>query len=627
MAYGDLIGAEPIDLGNGVPAYNFVSRGGQKTMLWGPEAEQLKARLDASESMMPQKTAQLDVSGETAPDVFGTGIPAATPPPPRMGQTEMLTGPPPKQAGVREVVSGNGETVTLPVQSNGDVVRPPGQSQQQQGPVRIGYNSRLVPNPEGGPPIMQTYHPGSSGVSQEDLQRKRAQTVMMPSGTRTTVEGAVPPDPEFVKGMEEMTWERRRQIREATDNAIAMNEEQRKLVQAQYERDTAAVQEQERLRQLTEQRVQQFEQTKNKLRADANSAKVNPRRLFSGELGTLRTIGAAIASAMGQYGAARAHTPNTAQQIIDGAIDRDIQAQQIEIQTKKEAADNALSEYLREGLSLDQAKLVLKQNMRDQATSQRRLIDLTNAPKEIWAWNEQMDLAERQNQLMFEEDYRRKSLGRTTEEIAATARYPQAGSPGGWRESTPTEAKGAMDATKAMRVAYNEMKGEGGGGGGNPTERNLLSAIGEFEQINSRVAAKDPNARVPGYEQQGLPSRIKWKLDDWWGGEGTHMSGLTPEEQKDYELYMQSRNSALFSLSQGRGQGVVRESELRLSMQELQSAKNWGSVQRIRQHQTDAIRARLQAVQSGRMTADESINTYRLTLGTGTDTEAETESQ
>lgn len=65
--------------------------------------------------------------------------------------------------------------------------------------------------------------------------------------------------------------------------------------------------------------------------------KVDPDRKMN-ELGGLSRIGAAIAMGLGAFGAALTHTQNFAQQIIENAINRDIDAQKEEIANAKDSA-------------------------------------------------------------------------------------------------------------------------------------------------------------------------------------------------------------------------------------------------------------------------------------------------
>jgi hypothetical protein len=67
--------------------------------------------------------------------------------------------------------------------------------------------------------------------------------------------------------------------------------------------------------------------------ADVDNFKIDPTRVFQGD--TYRAIGAAIAAGIGAYASALTGQPNFALNIIDKAIDRDIDAQKEELLKKK----------------------------------------------------------------------------------------------------------------------------------------------------------------------------------------------------------------------------------------------------------------------------------------------------
>jgi hypothetical protein len=70
--------------------------------------------------------------------------------------------------------------------------------------------------------------------------------------------------------------------------------------------------------------------------ASAIKAKVDPGRYWK-EAGTAGQIGLALSMALGQLGAALTRSENAAMRIIEHAIDNDIKAQQIDIETSKDA--------------------------------------------------------------------------------------------------------------------------------------------------------------------------------------------------------------------------------------------------------------------------------------------------
>src|SRR6185503_14944057 len=99
--------------------------------------------------------------------------------------------------------------------------------------------------------------------------------------------------------------------------------------------------------------VQKDLDTKDRLQKEYGNAKVDPKRIFSGQGGTFRLIMASLSAGLGAAGsglmAMGGHPgqPNVAFEAINRAIDRDIAAQENEIKIKGAMADNALSQYTR----------------------------------------------------------------------------------------------------------------------------------------------------------------------------------------------------------------------------------------------------------------------------------------
>lgn len=80
------------------------------------------------------------------------------------------------------------------------------------------------------------------------------------------------------------------------------------------------------------------------MRADVAAGKINPDRLMASK-GTAARIFAAIAVAAGEYASKVDGGPNTAHQIIQGAIDADIEAQRAALGQKTTAYSMALQQY------------------------------------------------------------------------------------------------------------------------------------------------------------------------------------------------------------------------------------------------------------------------------------------
>lgn len=77
---------------------------------------------------------------------------------------------------------------------------------------------------------------------------------------------------------------------------------------------------------------------------DAATSKVDPNHYWA-EKGTANQITSALAVGLGALGASLTHTPNFALQIIDNAINRDMQAQEMNVQNKFRSAESKRTEY------------------------------------------------------------------------------------------------------------------------------------------------------------------------------------------------------------------------------------------------------------------------------------------
>jgi len=134
-------------------------------------------------------------------------------------------------------------------------------------------------------------------------------------------------------------------IREMSDRDIALKEHQRRV----SDFNDVAVQEEDDLMGRIRSRMDSHEE---KVR-EIQSLTVDPNRIFTdpdGSRNWTNTAMATIASALGAFGSAMTGSPNFAMQIVQKAIDRDIQAQKDQINKK--------------GIELDESRNLLAQNYR-----------------------------------------------------------------------------------------------------------------------------------------------------------------------------------------------------------------------------------------------------------------------
>lgn len=98
---------------------------------------------------------------------------------------------------------------------------------------------------------------------------------------------------------------------------------------------------------------------------DVASHKIDPNRLWNSRSGGQKA-GAAIAMILGGIGAGLTRGPNYALDVIDGAINRDIDAQKSELGKKQ----NLLSFHMQQGHDLDQARQLAMADLKDAAAAQ-----------------------------------------------------------------------------------------------------------------------------------------------------------------------------------------------------------------------------------------------------------------
>lgn len=139
---------------------------------------------------------------------------------------------------------------------------------------------------------------------------------------------------------------------------------------------------------------------------DAAKEKVDPDHFFASR-GPLARITAALAQAFGAFGATLGRTPNFAQQIVDGEIDRDIAAQRENINRHGAHAKNKLSQLMQDyGLDIDEATGMLRSSQQQLAEQQVRAhaamskdVEVQKAQEE-WLAQRAIDREEQERKLM-----------------------------------------------------------------------------------------------------------------------------------------------------------------------------------------------------------------------------------
>lgn len=375
----------------------FRTADGESVLYGGPEADALRARLDANK---PQPTAGLTPGRgtELAQTYFGQ------------------PGAPPSATDVPAETPGAAPSPTAPA-----APLPPG---VPEGFRPIGYGDLYV-GPDGRTTVKVEQVAGSPGVSREQLEAKVGQGTNLQTGGAKTTSGGYETDPAYQAALKE-------EVDAARANAI--REEARSNAEfAQAQKDLGVAREKET--RIAEQLKKSRDQY-TAADAEFSKSRVDSRRLFKGEGGALRAIGAAIAAAGGAYAATIGRTENFALDIINKAIDDDIAAQKQDIATKGEAADNAMAQFVRDGMSMERAEEATRSLQAKAAASEAAIVGNSRISRELISRAE-----------AAREKYDREAMGEVVKQEQYSTQYPVAPTRGGTRvrQATIGEAKGAQD--------------------------------------------------------------------------------------------------------------------------------------------------------------------------------------
>lgn len=377
-------------------SYAFLDEESGKTnLMYGPEAEAFKRRLDMQQDM---RVAGPGAPGP-APATFGEDTEAA-----------QAAAPP---------------TPPAPVQ-----------------PVRVPWRSTT-----GGGIIYKTVDPatgkevappqvvtrGSPGTSHESLKKAAPLGVAFPSGARDTVEGGYDKDQAYLDQLK-ATAEKREQsaVEVAAAETRALEAQQgvfrnRKLlaaVEQDIEKNKAAE---------IEQRVARDRDAYDGAVEAVRGKKVDANRLFSGGGGTARLLAISIGQALSGYSDRMLGRQGNSWQIVQAAIDRDIAEQEHEIASGNKNVDNALARLTRSTGDINQAKLLLKQLQSEFSLAEAEEIG-SKAKSDIV--NAKIDQVRSEIQLGYQatrEEYERLAAGKHTAQVEAKYAYPKAGTAGGVR--------------------------------------------------------------------------------------------------------------------------------------------------------------------------------------------------
>lgn len=490
-------------------AYEFRTRDGRTVVAGGPDAEELRRRLDASRGpdlrlaqapAQQSPTERIDALQRLGP----APAPVAEPAPPAPAPTAPTAGEAAVQAGVTGL-----------------------DPRRIYAPVRV---------------------PGKPAVTREQLEEKASEGVPMPRQTDVVVEGGFPVDENYLQQLRDISAERRRLGGEAAYAAELAAQSERMVEREHAARAAESLRVQRERESEITRRVEQETRLWEEARA-AVPKKVDPHRLFRGAKGAVAAIISAISQGLGAYGATLGGTRNFAQDLINAAIERDIAAQEHEIKTRGQEANNALSQLERTLGDRDQARVLLRQLQHDYVSAQRAEIAALTRRNDVMARAREWDLAEQERALREEQEFRRLAAGKVTRRVLAETAYPQAGVPAHERPPTEKEIQerirtGQMELDYAQGVVglhktgaeidklqADAEKAQAGGEMPSDTARALVSvdssidaAVSIAEKYGYKVDRS--TGRITETDKSGFPGR-------GLGGPGVRIPGVpaSPEWQ------------------------------------------------------------------------------------------------
>jgi hypothetical protein len=544
--YGQFVGYEPNPEIPG--AYNFARANGPPLTFGGAEAQQLKSRLDAYNSVNQPKVA--GPGGGPIDQLGGYGSENA-PPSPEQIQS------------FREQVQGGAPPPPPPP---GPAPAPGGQ---------LGYGMRV--SPQG---TIQKFSGGSAGVSQQQLQQQAGKGTALPRSESVTQQGGMEGDPEYLEARAEANVDKRLQLQEEGDQAVAAAEAESQLAAQRFETQRRLMgEEQARVADL-QARVARDEDLKNRAFAEYTSSKVNPDRVFANP--GSRVLGA-LAAAGGAYAATIAKTPNFALEMMNQSIDRDIRAQEAAIRIKGDKANNLLSELRKSGMDLEQARAATKAI---QIQSERTQLDALRAKNGIPALQshfEKLDLAAQEGLREANEAYRQATIGKTTRTTNSVVEYPRAGSAGGWvdvADQLGTAAKvqglqkGEADIAKANRDVTK-------GPTASPEKRQAMSALADAANLEKAIGGYEDTDVPPMRENRNVVGRAVAGAIDTIGGKGAgDRATLNDAERRQAQDFADAQQTLGALASVLGGQGALSGPERDAFVAGMAPGATWGETKR-----------------------------------------------
>ena len=433
MAYGNIIGYEP---GPQPGSYVFQRANGPPLPAFGPAAEELRAKLDASQQLAPPPAVAPQASAiqeqiasvQDNPDITPQAVAANTP--------ALSSGGPDDPAASALAKQQVGELLSAPPAPATPAAAPPAAEPHDREAVGLFRNSKgqvVYAEPGADPSVASNLFVKTAPVA--GTKAGFAPSTMKVEGANTAA------TPQDLSALRSNAIDQREAYRLSYDlhaqnfaeQKAALDAQQNALLSSQQE----AMQRQQQMQQKTDQLQQQYDQAKN----DFANSKIDPNRYQRGAVG----IGNALAMGLGAYGAAITKSPNFAANFVQQQTQNDIARQEAEIRIKGQTAQTALGDLNRQLGSQDLARTAYQGIQLQRAKTQLETLANSQGTREAAAnyllGASQLDAALQANDLAF----RQKAAGHVSTDFryhAATA-----GTPGG------RDFVSAADATTARQLA------------------------------------------------------------------------------------------------------------------------------------------------------------------------------
>ncbi len=429
---------------NGTPVHTFTDANGQPSPpMYGDQANSLAQSIDQFKQFQAANAGpDLRVAGPGGgvPDdstMAGSGALNQSDPGPSQSVGPAVSSPPQQAAG------------PAPTYSPQDT-----QAEAQKGDA--AQAAAIHSAAASGNPIAGQNDPGAyinrpvvtAGTTKAQLQQRAANSVATPKSGEETVEGATPYDQNAAEARADADIQMR-----------LAKQQQADMMQARADRDAQAFDQQaaiaatrlaheQQKQQMVEQGVQSDMQIARSYRDQVAKQQVDTGQLFSGDRGAFNTIAAVIGNGLGAFAAAGGGSPtingrraaaggtNYAKQIIDGAIDRDISAQEFNIRSNQQTANNQLNDVYKQLGDMNQAKTVVRQMQQDYVDLHMKALAARDSSPDVQNAHAQWEASNAADRAEQERKFQADSYGKHTIKVAQS--YV---APGGGRSRAPTESE------------------------------------------------------------------------------------------------------------------------------------------------------------------------------------------